>query len=350
MTTAETWKATQQVADLWLQSPLIERFVKELPTNNLSTTGIPEMLRSIDGSTGLVSNEPLIPNKWHLVAQQLPMVDLNTLGGRQYLAETQPISDAARSNTAWLRSRLPRFPNIPVPQLAPNTNRTSRELGHGLPWLREMQTGGLENRTTPPMVSDLLRIDSATYAESVQELAKAMAETPEWTAYEEISKTLTKADRATLIAFRSKLAPSLRDNAVNRFEPDRALRRERYRDDQVSTAVQQLSGIPAQFAEAFDKVDDLIDLVSLRVLGQLIAYGSPVHIEDARDLDRNHNEISFGSDTPTVGRSTIVKIADPLTPDYAIVTGFSWHSDESEGTASNYKAQILPQSRNQFRE
>ncbi len=64
MTTADVWIATNDLAEHWRQSALIQRFAEQLPANNPATMGIPEMLRNIDASTSLVSGQPLIPNSW----------------------------------------------------------------------------------------------------------------------------------------------------------------------------------------------------------------------------------------------------------------------------------------------
>ncbi|ORI21525.1 hypothetical protein [Rhodococcus sp. 1168] len=345
MTTASTWAATRQLAEAWSRSPIVQDYTAQLPANNPSDRGIPEMLRNIDSSTGLVSHEPLIPNKWELMASELPFVDLNVRGGRQFLEDARPIGFAAERNTAWIRSRLPRFPLIPTPQLGRHTHRTSNELGQGLGWRREAMTGGLQLLSAPPGVSELLRIDKRSHDTAIVALADALADTPEWAKFAELSARLTPDDRRALSEARKTLTPLLCEAAVTAFEPDRMLRREQYRKDTVASVVDQLAGTPAEFALAFDEIDELIDLVSLSVLGQLIAYGGPRVIVDPQNLEREGQNLTFSSPTTSIGRAALLKFDDPMVADCVLVTGFSFHSDETGDVHDSYSAVILPNSR-----
>ncbi|MDZ7910230.1 MAG: hypothetical protein U5O16_00030 [Rhodococcus sp. (in: high G+C Gram-positive bacteria)] len=344
MTTESTWAATRRLAEAWSRSPVVQNYIAQLPANNTSDRGIPEMLRNIDSSTGLVSHEPLIPNKWKLMAPELPFVDLNVRGGRQFLEDAQPIGFAAECNTAWIRSRLPRFPLIPTPQLGRNTHRTSNELGHGLGWRREAMTGGLQLLSAPPNVAELLRIDKQVHDSAAIGLAEALAKTPEWNNFAQLSARLTPDDRAALSEARKSLAPHLNAQAVDTFEPDRMLRREQYRKDTVDSVIEQLTGTPAEFALAFEKIDELIDLVTLTVLGQLIAYGRPKVVLDPRNLEREGRNLTFSSATTSIGRAALLKFDDPIVSDCALVTGFSIHSDETGDVQDRYTAVILPNS------
>ena len=91
MTTADVWNTIGHLADQWRQSVLIQRFTEQLPGNNPATEGVPEMLRTIDGSTGFISGQPLIPNSWESLAQHHPLVNLDA-AGQEFLIAAQESS------------------------------------------------------------------------------------------------------------------------------------------------------------------------------------------------------------------------------------------------------------------
>ncbi|MFI6430275.1 hypothetical protein [Rhodococcus oryzae] len=339
MTTAEVWTATGRLADQWRKSALVKQFTQQLPTNNTATGGIPEMLLSIDAGTGFVSEQPLIPNSWEGLAQQLPFVSLD-VAGLQFLRAAQPIGFAAEAGTAWLRSRLPGYPMILAPQLAANSHRTTAEMGRGLGWRREAIQGGLQFESAPRGVSQLLSIDANAYNDAMRAVADALTQTAEWRTFASMTERLCKEDRRELTDARRRLRPLLSDETVNAHEPDRMVRRDDYRRTTVSNVTSQLSDFAREFAESFDRVDSLIDLVSLRVLGQLVAYGAPVEVADVQDVERERGVVRFRADS-RVPRSALIRLEDPLSPDAALIVSSSHYHDERDNFVNEYQAEIL---------
>lgn len=340
MTTADVWVATRNLAEQWRQSALIKRFVDQLPRNNSANEGIPEMLRNIDASTaGSVSGQPLIPNRWEDFARQIPWVALDATGVG-FLAAARPIGFAAELQTAWLRSRLPGYPMIPAPHLAPDTHRTTVEIGMDLAWRREALQGGLQFEPTPRGIDQLLGIDQRSYNAVIHEVANALQGTREWMTFATQSTDLTEVSRRELVEARKRLRTLLSQAAVDDYEPERMARRNDYRRHQVAAVINELSDSAREFAAAFERVDELIDWVSLRVLGNLIAYGRPTVLRDVDEVECEGGILRFHSDDP-FPRSSLVRIDHPLAPDPALVTSMSFYRDE-RGTAINqFEAKIL---------
>lgn len=339
MSTKEVWDAVRSLADVWRESEIIQQLRGQLPGNNSSTTGIPEMLQNIDAGTGLVSTEPLLTNKWVLVGAQLPLVNFETPGLAEFFSRMQPVGFAAECNTAWLRSRLPAYPLIPVPHLTLNTHLTSTEICPGLGWRREALQGGLQFESTPRGVAQMLGLAQGDHDQTARGLAHALEAAPQWRTFTEILSMLTEADRRQLKEARRILKPLLTTRAVDNHEPDQMLRRHGYRRDQVADVVNALDGRSRELARSFEEVSDLIDLVSLRVLGQLVAYKGPVEVSNVEGLEREGRIVRFRS-ADWIPRG-IVRIADPLTPDVAIITGISCHIEETGVMVNRYEAEML---------
>lgn len=235
---------------------------------------------------------------------------------------------------------MPRYPLIPAPQLAPDTHRTTPEIGRNLAWRREALQGGLQFESTPRGINQLLGLEQHSYNEAIHALAKALQSTKEWTTFASLSADLTQGSRQELVEARKRLRTLLSSAAIDAYEPERMARREDYRRDQVATVIDELSESTRGYAIAFGKIDELIDWVSLRILGQLVAYGRPILLTDVEEVEREDGTIKFHSNTP-FHQSSLVQIAHPLAPDLALVTGMSFYNDE-RGTAINkFEAEIL---------
>lgn len=342
MTTTDVWVATRDLAEQWRQSDLIQRFTDQLPSNNPATDGIPEMLRNIDAGTGFVSGQPLIPNSWEAFAEQMPLVALDAIGC-EFLREAQPIGYAAELQTAWLRSRLPGYPMIPALQLTPGTHRTTPEIGRDLAWRRELLQAGLQFDPSPRGVDNYLGVEHRSYSHAINALANALAGTDEWTTFAARLDGLTEDARRELSEARKHLRSCLSLTAVANHEPMRMARREDYRRDQVATVSDGLSDSASEFALAFEKVDALIDWVSLRILGQLVAYGRPTVLVGVGEVEREGSRIRFHSDSP-VPRSSLVQVNHPLAPEIALVSSMSFYHDERGTVINEYEADILAES------
>lgn len=85
--------------------------------------------------------------------------------------------------------------------------------------------------------------------------------------------------------------------------------------------------------------NDLIDLVSLRVFGQLVAYSGPVDVSSVERLERRGPIIRFQSADP-IGRAALIRVADALTSDVAIVTAISWYTEETGAMVNSYEAEV----------
>ncbi|WP_009473471.1 hypothetical protein [Rhodococcus sp. JVH1] len=183
-------------------------------------------------------------------------------------------------------------------------------------------------------------LEQRSYNEAIHASAKALQSTKEWATFASLWTDLTEGSRQELVEARKRLRTLLSSASIDAYEPVRMVRREDYRRQQVATVIDELSESAREYAIAFEKVDELIDWVSLRMLGQLVAYGRPTLLTDVEEVEREGGTIKFHSNTP-FGRSSLVQIDHPLAPDLALVTSMSFYHDE-RGTAINkFEAEIL---------
>jgi hypothetical protein len=224
--------------------------------------------------------------------------------------------------------------------LAPNTYRTTPEIGADFGWQREFLEARLELDRVPRGTDQLLGIDKSSYNDAIRAVANALQNTTEWATFATRASGLPVGARRELAEVRKRLHKLLSRTAVDAYDPERMVRREDYRRQQVATVIDELSESARDYAIAFDKVDELIDWVSLRILGQLVAYGRPTLLTDVEEVEREGDTIKFHSNTP-FGRSALLKIDHPLAPDLALVTSMSFYHDETGTAINKFGAKIL---------
>ncbi|MGY5309597.1 hypothetical protein [Nocardia gipuzkoensis] len=133
MSTEDVWPAVQALAATWSDSPLVQTFLARHPAHNNSDDAVTEALRNMQGGATVLTETPLWTSTWGQLAQQMPLVHL-TGEVRDYLRTIAPLGHAVESMVGWVRSRLPLYPAIPVPQFSPRGYRRSPEYSRRLPW------------------------------------------------------------------------------------------------------------------------------------------------------------------------------------------------------------------------
>ena len=242
----------------------------------------------------------------------------------------------------WVRSRLPLYPHIPVPQFSPRGFRRSPEFSFRLPWAQEFLLAGLQAEPTPLHVARILGVDEQEVQTSTQNVLAAFISSSEWQGYASLAASLTDHDREVLDAARHRVGVLLNPRIVNEYEDARNERRNAYRRERVAEVVDELEGRPKELADAFGIVDDLIDHALVNVHGQLIISGLPPLIEPI-DLDVDGPRVRFDYEGDAVfGVGESVLLNDSLATGAYRIGGMSFQFGQIEGSRMSFTAHGLP--------
>lgn len=337
---ATLWEAVAEHAATWADFPLVRRFAAELPRNaSQRSHGLSGELQHVAASGGTVSSRPL------RLGTNVPQILSIIPGGgpppapspvlEQWLKDAVRVELVHRMTVAWLRSRLPRYPQLPAPQLAPGTPLTTQEFTYRLPWNRADLAAGLQFQNPP---SEPLRtlgatdVHAARAVKGAQRVALALADMEQWHRLREADAALSPTDRAELVAARRAIANASKPEAVDAHEPHRALPRDAYRGRVVADVVGGLTGAAREYADAFDAADQFVELSCSDVFGQLAVYGT-VPLADVSDLASHGLEsVEFAvADRLGVELGAVCWLNDPLFPDAVHVTGFTLSFDQATG-------------------
>lgn len=347
MSTEHVWPAVQTLAATWSGSPLVQTFLARHPAHNDSDDVVTEALRNLQGGVTVLTETPLWTSTWEQVAQQVPSVQL-TGEVRDYLRTIAPLGHAVESTVGWVRSRLPLYPAIPVPQFSPRGYRRSPEYSPRLPWSQPTLQANLQTEPAPPSVAVVLGLDSHEVLSTAEDVVTAFADSAEWERYADLAAALTEQDRNVLDDARHRVGVLLNPRLVTEYEPARNERRNQYRRQRVAEVIAELGGRPKELADAFDAIDDLIDRALINIHGQLVVRGDVPLIQPI-NLELDGPQASFeyeGDQSFNVGES--VRLDDPLAAGAYLIDGLSCNFGQFEGLKMRYTAQRLPATENAF--
>ncbi len=352
MTTPDLWRTLANLADAWRRTPALDRFARDLPENAPQRSkGLPEMLQHIHaGASGLISNPLLLATRLPMAASVIPGVDEQQLRTkhRDWLDAANRVEAAHRRTLAWLRARLPGYPNPPAPQLAPGAPLTTPEFTHRLIWQPGERAEQLHLRDVPPEIADALLADAVTapaLTHATRAVAIALADTPEWIALAAASDPLDDTARADLRAARSRARARLAPAAVDAHDPHLALPRAAYREHVMRDEIDALTGTARAYADAFEAADGLVETAASSVFGQIACY--PVRTMAAADL-----EIVPGAPatvrytTPDVmlhmpRPGALAWLDDPLVPDAVRINGVTMSLEETGHATLDLTGDVL---------
>lgn len=286
------WESIHEQAAAWAAVPTFQRFAAQLPRNAPQRQSeLPELLQNVEARGGRISACPLrARTEISLMAPLMQGVDPRSLGTTwtSWLQDAQRVELAHRDTVAWIRSRLPGYPSLPAPQLAPGTPLTTTEITWRLIWAPGERSKGLQFQPAPPQAPSILQATEEQRRrlnQSACSVAAAFEHTNEWQHLATATQTLDHDARASLSRVRTQLRRRLSDQAIDAHEPDLAMPRDRYRQVVLSEEINTLTGAAREYADAFDALDQLVETAASDVFGQLAAYGDPTTFNGLRDLD-----------------------------------------------------------------
>jgi hypothetical protein len=348
----QLWKAIREQATAWAVTPAFQRFATQLPRNaRQRITGLPGLLQHLEAAGGGVGSRPLrLASNIPRMLDVIPGLDLGSLGmtWTSWLNDAQRVESAHRDTVAWIRSRLPGYPLLPAPQLAPRTPLTTVEFTWRLIWTPGERSRGLQFQRAPVQAAPALQATETQLRrldESARLVAAAFGQTDEWARLAAAAEALDGAGRAGLLTVRAILRQRLAAVAVTAHEPNLAMRRDAYRQVVLSEEIETLSGSAREYADAFEAADQLVETAASDIFGQLAAYGEPTtftHVQDIDLLPRHPQAVTFilADDVwPEIG--SIAWVDNLLVPDAVHITAITVHINEATGDAHRVTGTVL---------
>lgn len=288
---ANLWHAVLDLALRWAATPVLRRFTPDLPRNaDQRSRGIPGRLQEMEAAGVGISRRPLRLTQSVQLMQRMPQGPLSRAAPdpqkwQAWLATAAAVEVAHGLMTAWLRSRMPGYPNLPAPQLAPGAPLTVDGYDQPLPWTRDERRQGLQFRDPPPEITRRLEAapqDVRQIADATRVLGVALQGSSEWQRMGAVADALTDSARAELRQAGRTVSERLRGAEVQKFSAREHLE---YRADTLERVLAALSDSAAEYTKAFEAANRLLEIAATEVFGQLAVYGQPVSVSNPQDID-----------------------------------------------------------------
>lgn len=337
VSTHSIWTSTIRIGEIWAESQAVTDFRRELGliVEDLDNpAAIPGLLNITRMST---SEFYSYPTKLYNAFPHLK-VDL-TARDQQFMRNSRNIDGAISYLTWWIRSRLPGFPVLPVPQLARNSFHAKHD--PDMPWTSDGLAAGIQFRSAPESCDVFLGVETGPAA---GELRDAFAELPSWIEFEELSNRLDAATRSELVSAKLDLEKKARaaESETGNDLGDQRIHWRRAREV-TAGALAELSPFAAKFAATFDSVNSAINLALPGVLAQLIAFGPPRHLTGVTGLNVQPTKpptISFELESGAA-TSCLYWTDDNLIPDAVRIEVVSFGSSQIHGNRNSASAVVL---------
>jgi hypothetical protein len=287
------WRAVSALATTWAGTPMIQCLAADLPRNAAQrVSGVPGRLQEMEAGGAGISGHPL---RLVLAVHQMNAMPSGPVSQgppgpqewAQWLTAAATAETAHRFMIAWLRSRMPGYPDLPAPHLAPGTPLRADEMGWELLWTQDQPRPGLQLQNPPSRIGQLLRAgpkEQQDIANRTQVLGTMLEDTAEWQSMSAAADALTGTSRAELRRARTTLSQRL-SPAGTLSHSQQAHGRSGYRAAVLEEVLAVLSGPTGDYARSFGAANRLIDTAASDVFSQLVAYGLPATEDRARDID-----------------------------------------------------------------
>jgi hypothetical protein len=273
------WAAVRRQASAWAETDAVRTFASTLPRNTWpGNNELSDALREIKAAAGSMFSNPFrLPGRLSMAASLMPGIDLGRLQSThsEWFESGARVETAHRATMAWLRSRLPGYPMLPAPHLAPNTPFTTHEYTDRIIWMRRELSSGLHLNDPAPGITAVLGVDGAQASainQVARDVANALTASPEWERLELARIGLDSTGRRDLSQARATLRDRLSPENVASYEPALALRRHQYRAAALDEAVSALSGSALEYASAFGAAIQILDHAASDIMSQLATY------------------------------------------------------------------------------
>jgi hypothetical protein len=203
---------------------------------------------------------------------------LATDGGEQFMDSAGRMAGALVSILEYVRSRLPDYPRIPVPDLCSGSPRVEDDglLGGGsYPWVAAARDQGFQLSGPPPLTG--LGIDAKDLHSALGDLLNALRASDAWQAFEAAAEVLDDGSRTELLTIRNEFRERTKPEVVDREAGGYLIQRAEYARVALQDSRALARSSAAVHLEAFDRVDRLIDRAA-SVASERVAFARPIDI------------------------------------------------------------------------
>jgi hypothetical protein len=274
------WEATDEVARVLSEIPIVRRHAYALGTwRQVDPTDHVRQVLHADHFSSTWESHPLLMGLPY--SQRADAAMAARPEGEAWLRGALQVGVGFGRIVEWLRSRLPGYPRLLVPQLTATSVRCQESgffFGPGFPWWRtfRLEAPQFDNRVSVETF-ELDDADAERLREVTAGLSRALRESEPFTGFAAAYAALDDSIVTELRGLASTYRDQTRDERVDEVEPDNMMRRHRFFEAVMEETRASGSATASSYIASFERVDELISAVA-RVIEELVVHGPPAGV------------------------------------------------------------------------
>lgn len=340
---APLWAAVEGLADMWRGTDVVAGYAEVITKR---TQGLGGALALIVAGFGNLEAQPLLLA--HLLQATPDYQQFSQQpGADEFLQRGSRIGQAFLETVEWWRSRLPGYPNLPIPQLVRGGPLSSDEVTFRVPWPRGLRRQGLQFTPAPPSAAGLLGVPAPAADDAAQAIGSSLVDSPQVQALQHAQEDLTNDDRAALTSARERARAAISRSELDARAGELLLNRLAYREAMAADAVESLDGNARRYSHTFAAVDRLLEQAAA-LLSQAVVYGPVRRLGPVLRAERLHGgdgwtEIIVPEPWPPLRLAEIVLFNSPALANAMLVEGMTIQLGRTSGVAT-VKGRLLQDS------
>jgi hypothetical protein len=264
------WDATDAFSSTWISSTHTDEFRKGLqPTPHDSSN--PMQVNSVQQllvTYSMLQSQPVLLGKRVGALPEFQQLLLRP-NVREWFDAAQRFAVALTEVVEFLRSRLPGYPSLLVPDLLPGASRVNAGgfWDMRFPWELQIRQAKLHFANQPPQLAGALELPDrgrAAHA-ALGDVARALHETEAWRSFADAHKNLGTADWDAAKAGRREFREAVSEARITAVAGGLAIRVANMRRSELERIKAQADGRLREYYDAFASIDEVINAIAALV-------------------------------------------------------------------------------------
>jgi hypothetical protein len=270
------WTATDEVARQLGRSPHLKAFRKGMEAQPVDPGkgGLEvESVQHLLVRYSLLQSQPLLVGKRLLHIPEFAPLHDGSADVRGWMDVAERFAFAFVDVIEFLRSRLPGYPMLLVPDLSAGAARVYQDgfWDMRFPWMAEVRRAGLQFQTRPDLPPRALELpdDGIGFYDSLADLVTALRASATWQRFEAAHAALGEDGRGTAKQLRKEYRDAVKEDRIDAIAGDTGMRSAVMRRSELAAVKSMADGPVQEYFQAFDAVDELLDGVAAFITQRL---------------------------------------------------------------------------------
>jgi hypothetical protein len=264
----QVWEAADEVAHAFAASPGTTTFRGGLKPIPADPNAPPFQRRSVSEilvTYSTFQSQPLLLGVRLAHVPEFGELHSRDEAVREWFAVAERFAFALVTAVEFLRSRLPGYPRLLVPDVLPSTPRVRNDgfWDQRFPWMLGPRSAGLQFQSVPDLSTPLELVDGGRrMRNALAGLLDALQASEVWRRFDEAHAACTASDWERAKELRAHYRKLTTDEWLNAIGGTTGLRRQQALRGELAATRARAEGALAEYIRAWDAVDEVLEAIA----------------------------------------------------------------------------------------